>query len=88
MKKSLHKYPATRNVEMDPNMGGIAVHVDDDAVTYIFLPYSCSVGDMAHESWHATKRMMEYVGVELDSETCAYHLGFLTGKIFRFVRNK
>ena len=87
MKKSLQKYKQTKSIETDDATGGLAVHTDG-SFSYIFLPYNTSVGDIAHEAWHVVKHMMDYVGVELDSETCAYHLGFLTNKIFRFVRGR
>lgn len=90
IKKSLLKREVTRGVseEMDGNTGGMAVHDTSNFRSYIFLPYNAQVGDIAHEAWHAVKVVMEYIGVELDSETCAYHLGFLTNRIFRFMRGR
>ena len=87
LKKSLAKYPATKAVEMDENTHGLAVHTDN-AFSYIFLPYHTSAGDIAHEAWHVIRQMMKYLGIELENESVAYHLGYLTDKIFRFVRNK
>lgn len=88
MEKSLAKYPPTKNIEVDNHTGGLAVHEMDEPFSFIFLPYNASVGSIAHEAWHVVKHMMDFAGVELDSETCAYHLGFLTDKIFKFMRGK
>ena len=71
---------------MDDGTAGLAVHAD--TLSFVFLPYSASVGSIAHESWHVVRRMMEHAGVELDNEAVAYHLGFLVNKIFRFVRGR
>ena len=91
VQKSLAKYPETKcavDGEDDANTHAITVHIVNEPLTFMFLPYNVSVGTIAHESWHAVKRMMEYVDVKLDSETVAYHLGYSVDKIFRFVRGK
>lgn len=86
--KSMSKYPATENIPSDDTTHAITVHVDDEPFTFIFLPHNVSVGTVAHESWHAIRRMMNYVDVELDSETVAYHLGYLVNRIYQFYRGK
>ena len=88
--KSLKKYPSCEKVEIDPdgNTGALTVHVLDDSFSFIFLQPNASVGTIAHESWHGVMRMMEYVGVDVDHETVAYHLGFLVDKIFGFLRKR
>lgn len=89
LKKSMAKYPPTK-VAIDDYGDGkcVAVHVENDGFSFIFFPYNASVGDIAHESWHAVRRMMEYLGIELDHETVAYHLGYMVDKIFRFIRGR
>lgn len=91
LKKSMEKYPATKSIPLDSefdNKGAWSVHVENEPVSFIFLPYNTSVGDIAHESWHVVHRMMRYVGVSPDSETVAYHLGYLVNQVFKFVRGK
>ena len=61
---------------------------NDGPVIFVFLKSSASVGTIAHESWHAVRHMLGTLGVDLDSETVAYHLGYLVDKIFRFMRGK
>jgi hypothetical protein len=89
IQKSLAKYPPTKcAIDDENNTHAITIHVINEPFTFMFLPYNVSVGTIAHESWHAVKRMMEYMDVELDSETVAYHLGYSVDKIFRFARGK
>lgn len=90
LKRSMAKYPPTKAVfeTVDVGCDGIAVHVDGENVAFIFLPYHASVGTIAHEAWHIIKAMMERMDVELDSETVAYHLGYLVDEIFRFMRGR
>jgi hypothetical protein len=86
VRKSMKKYPQTKDITDVTN--AMAVHVKDEPFSMIFLRYNAPVGTIAHESWHVIRRMMNYVGIELDSETVAYHLGYLVNKIFRFARGK
>jgi len=91
IQKSLAKYPETEYAmdgEENSNTHAIAVHIANEPFTFIFLPYNVSVGTIAHEAWHAIRRMMEYMDVDLDNETVAYHLGYSVDKIFNFVRGK
>lgn len=89
LKKSMLKYPPTKDILMEDDCkDAITVHVCDASFSFIFLHYTASVGTIAHESWHAVKHMLEYMGVELDSETVAYHLGYMVDKIFKFVRGR
>jgi hypothetical protein len=83
----MSKYPQTKDIELI-STNAITVHEVDTPLSMIFLPYNVSVDTIAHESWHVVHQIMNHVGVELDSETVAYHLGYLVGKIFEFVRNK
>ena len=90
LKRSMAKYPPTRAVieAADEACDGMTIHVEDETFSYIFLPYNASVGTIAHESWHTIKAMMEHLAIELDSETVAYHLGYLVDQIFRFMRGR
>ena len=86
--KSMKKYPQTKDIPDDATTHAISIHVQDAPLSMVFLPYNVSVGTIAHESWHVVKRMMGYCDVDLDSETVAYHLGYLVNKIFQFARGK
>jgi hypothetical protein len=86
IEKSLSKYPETRGICPDhtSHADGVTVHVDDHGKDFIFLNPDCTPGVIAHEAWHSISRMLSYVGVDLDSETVAYHLGYLVDEIFKF----
>ena len=86
--KSMSHYPATKEIPNDGTTHAITVHAHDEPFTFVFLPYNVSIGTIAHESWHVIRRMMGYCDIELDSETVAYHLGYLVNKIFLFARGK
>ena len=88
IKRSMQKYEQTKNVPFGDDTLAITVHVEDNGLSFMFLPYGGPVGIIAHESWHVIKRMMDYLGVELDSETVAYHLGYLVEKVFNFRGSK
>ena len=90
LKKSLSKYPQTEVIpdEESDHCEGMVVHDTDGCLSFLFLKHNASVGTIAHESWHVIKRMLDVMGVEIDSETTAYHLGYLVNKVFQFMRGK
>lgn len=88
IKKSMQKYPEIKHIDMDDNTNAIAVHEDDGNFSFIFFPYDVSVGTIAHESWHVIRNMMKFVGIELDSETVAYHLGYMVNHIVKFIKGR
>lgn len=53
--------------------------------SYVVLPMDAPCSAVAHESWHAIRYMLTSAGADLDSETVAYHLGYLVGQIIRFL---
>ncbi len=53
------------------------------AISYLFLPHKVPPATVAHEAWHAVRRMLRFCGAELDNEVVAYHLGYLVGEIHR-----
>ena len=50
----------------------------------IILPYRPKASLIAHESWHAVRNILDYCGANYDSETVAYHLGYLVRQICSF----
>ena len=82
--RSMNKYKQTRDIPFGDDTHAITVHVEDNGLSFMFLPYNAPVCTIAHESWHVIKNMMEYVGIDLDSETVAYHLGYLVDKVVKF----
>jgi len=88
--KSMRKYPCTRGISQEDlkNTHAMCVHDDDGHHTFVFLHPSASAGTITHESWNVVRRMFKVMGVKLDSETVAYHLGYLVDQIFRFMRGR
>lgn len=84
--KTLLKYPETRNVDMTSCTTGLAIHVRDDAHSFLFIYHKSNAGTIAHESWHVVRRMMEFADVDLENEVVAYHLGYLVNQVTDFQR--
>lgn len=81
IKKSLLRREETRQVEIEDGVGGLAVHRADRMRSFVFLKHDSTIGDVTHECWHAIRHMMNHLGIALDSETVAYHLGYLVQKV-------
>jgi hypothetical protein len=86
LEDAVKKYKHTRDIEVGPDVDGLAIHVDYEPISYLFVPPRCSVGTIAHECWHVVHRMLKHVGVDIESETVAYHLGYLVDKVTDFSR--
>lgn len=54
---------------------------DDKGSHFIFLPWKCSDGTVAHEAYHAIHSMFEFMDSKPDDEMIAYHLGFIVDNI-------
>ena len=64
------------------------VFVSDEHRCYMFLKPNSNVCTITHESWHAIKAIFKFVDIDLDHECTAYHLGYLTQKVYSFVHRK
>lgn len=85
LSKTVKRYPVTEDFDTTGTMA-CAIHIDNEGFSFLFLPYKCSPGVVAHESWHVIRRMAEWVGAELDNEMIAYHLGYLTDEVWKLVK--
>lgn len=65
--------------------GGVHLAYKGEPVGWMILGFDSPCSTVAHEAWHAVRRMFEYTGADLDSETVAYHLGYLVEQIIRFL---
>ena len=61
-----------------------AMHVPfkDRGIAYIYIPFDVGLGTIAHESYHAISRMMEYFEIKHEEENMAYHMGFLVLEVY------
>lgn len=55
----------------------VTLFYDQEMKNVIIYQCSAEAGTIAHESWHAVRRMLVHVGAELENEVVAYHLGHL-----------
>jgi hypothetical protein len=55
--------------------------------SWLLLPYNPTAGEIAHEAWHAVRRMLDDCEAELENEVVAYHLGYLVNVAYSFVVN-
>jgi hypothetical protein len=79
----------------EPEKGTYAFHFPfkGENRAMVFLPFKVDVNTIAHESYHAVRRMLQHVGVglyetaeleQIDNETMSYHLGYVVGRIAVF----
>lgn len=61
--------------------GAAAIHASNGNVSHIFFKWDATPEQIAHESWHCIRRLMEYIGATLENEIVAYHIGHLVGAI-------
>ena len=94
--KDVRKYMLTCSEFKDIAMDGehadtyaITLHQVGNNLTYIIFPFGASVGSIAHECWHAVRKMLLHLNAKLDNEVVAYHLGYLVNQVYRIVwKNK
>jgi hypothetical protein len=76
------------NHGLNDNTEAAAVHEENSSVTHLFFHPDADESTIAHESWHAIRRMLTYCGAEIENETVAYHLGFLVGAITKMKKKR
>lgn len=88
--KAAERYKTTFTLEgyEEENTSALTVHHPEESISYVFLRPRASPGTVAHESWHVLVHMWEGLGIELDHESMAYHLGYLVDKIDRYVKGR
>jgi len=86
--KTIKKYPDILDAAGDNEDADALTVYDGNFTAFIFLKPNASIEALADESWHAIRRMMIKMRVELDNEAVAYHLGYLVDKVFKFVRGR
>lgn len=72
------------------------LHADDGPCVAFFLPgekqgwlvlgpKARDADTVSHEASHAVRELLRFHGAKNDEETFAYHLGFLVGRIHKFL---
>jgi hypothetical protein len=54
----------------------------------LVFPQGVKIGTIAHECFHAVIAMMDWIGNDASNECAAYHTGYLTQKVYDFVRSR
>jgi hypothetical protein len=71
----------TKDMPEPDSTAALTVHVNDEGLSYIFIPHNVSLGTTAHEVYHAVENMLKNHDVEPRGEIVAYHLGYLVQQI-------
>ena len=87
-KKALRSHKRTKNVPSEPGVRWISVHEAHEGFSFIFLKPDATTGEIAHESYHVVRRILEFIGADEESEVVAYHLEYMVDKITRFIRKR
>lgn len=68
--------------------GAAALHSTrkgDENNSYVYFHYDGNIECLVHESVHVVDRMFDTCGIVADTETRAYHTGWLVREIMKFV---
>jgi len=78
------KAKAARFPELSEDVGdAYTLTVKDEADTTLIFEYNASPGIIAHEVWHAVRRLMSWIGaIDLENEVTAYHIDYLVDEIW------
>lgn len=76
------KFP---NIENPGSGNGFHIYSQDDCRSHIVLTDNPSIKTIAHEVFHVVWRLMEHVGAKHENEVMAYHQGYLTERISKWV---
>ena len=89
IEKTIRKYPDIADMAGEDDRDSDAVTVyGGGKMCFVFLNHDASVGTMAHEAFHVVENMMKLVGVKLKGEAPAYHIGYITERIFKLLRKR
>lgn len=62
--------------------------VTNEPKSFLFFHPKADHGTIAHEVWHAVRRLHEYIGAEFENEVVAYLLGYYVRHVEDIVRRK
>jgi hypothetical protein len=66
--------------------GAFIDRADAPGVGWLVLEPDADAAIVAHEANHAVRAIFRYVGARADDEAFAYHLGYLVGRIHKFLK--
>jgi len=80
------------NFDETTNADALHCPFEDECRALIFYPFHVTPDVIAHEAYHAVRRMLNYADIglyeednekKIDNETLAYHLGYLVREILK-----
>jgi len=81
MQKSIHKRDlGEHDMELTTAIT-VSLNTDTHQETFIFLSLRPKASTIAHEAYHAIRRMFKYYDIKMENEAVAYHLGYLVERI-------
>lgn len=54
----------------------------------LVFPRDADLNCVAHECFHATVALMDWISNDASNECAAYHLGYLTQQVYKFVHGR
>jgi hypothetical protein len=89
IEKSIKKYSDIADLADDSDSEADAITIyAGGKVCFVFLNPDASIGTAAHEAFHVVESMMKLVGIKLKGETPAYHIGYITERICKYLRKR
>jgi hypothetical protein len=65
-------------------IGAMNVYKEGEQNSILILPLDATVGEIAHESFHAIRRLFRFISAGDDEELLAYHIDYLVQTIWNF----
>lgn len=68
-----------------------AIHswpLDGQGSSWLFFTQNVGAGTVAHECFHCVRRIMRWLGADIENEVVAYHLGYLVDKTWKSLKRK
>lgn len=65
------------NHGIDECTDGFHVRLPNQSYSYLVLPYSAGINQIAHECYHSIVCMFDWISAQHEEELFAYHLGYL-----------
>lgn len=67
----------TKNHGIDDTTDGFHVRMPNQSFSYIVLPFTAGINEIAHECYHCIVNMFRWINAAHEEELFAYHLGYL-----------
>lgn len=88
--ETLQKYKHLRDIDPERLIDGdgCTIQRNEFGLSYVFLRPDVTVGTIAHESYHATVNLLNFIRADMEDELVAYHVGFVADKIYELIKKR